>query len=569
MAVLRSGGVKPYHGTLTLVDVGYTVPNDQDWAPCECPFGCSNHRQNWAGGPINTRTGNYHYSQQDFAIPALGDPLRFERSYNAGATDLYTTPLGYGWSHNYEVNLVFSDTVGGEPDTVIVQGCHGSRFRFQDDWDDDGSYDPFPDVWATLTRTLETTPTYVLRGVDQSTYVFTSTGQLTEIHDPQGRVVTLVYTNTQQLEQVKDATGKRFLSFEYDDDGRLIEVRDPISRTVRYGYDADTGDLVVVTGTLTHTWSYVYTGAHLLHEVYDPLTHLVERTEYDGQGRAVRQWQGTTSGEPLQIDYGVDGAATITDPLGRVTVDQYDARGTLVSQSDAGGSSARTYDNWLNWTSTTDANGNTTNYVFNQMGLPEMVEDALGNVTRMAYDDLNHPVAITDALTHTTRYEYDGNLLITTTDALSRTVVNFYTDGLLTQVVNHGITTTYDYDDFGQRTVVTDALRNATRYEYDDVGRLITTTTPNGLMTVNEYDDGDNLIRVTRNYFPDLDEHGPGNDWNLTTWYRYDKVGNRTHVTDTMGHVTRSWYDELNRLIRMQEAGSPPTATTRWATKSW
>jgi YD repeat-containing protein len=180
--------------------------------------------------------------------------LRFERSYNAGAADLYTTTLGYGWSHNYEVNLVFSDTVGGEPNTVIAQGCHGSRFRFQDDWDDDGGYDPFPGVWATLTRTLETSPTYFLRGVDQSTYVFTSTGQLTEIRDPQGHAVTLVYSDTQLLARVQDATGERYLGFKYDDSDRLIEVRDPINRRVRYGYEG--GDLVVVTDTLTNTWTY-------------------------------------------------------------------------------------------------------------------------------------------------------------------------------------------------------------------------------------------------------------------------------------------------------------------------
>jgi hypothetical protein len=37
---------RPSAGTVTLVDVGYTVPDDQTWAPCECPFGCSTNYTN-------------------------------------------------------------------------------------------------------------------------------------------------------------------------------------------------------------------------------------------------------------------------------------------------------------------------------------------------------------------------------------------------------------------------------------------------------------------------------------------------------------------------------------------
>jgi len=112
--------------------------DDQSWAPCECPFGCSTGYTGWEGGPINTRTGNYHLSEQDISIPALGQPLRFERGYSAQAVGLYTSTLGYGWTHNYDMNLILPDDPGGEPDTLIVKGCRGSRFRFGDNGD--GTY---------------------------------------------------------------------------------------------------------------------------------------------------------------------------------------------------------------------------------------------------------------------------------------------------------------------------------------------------------------------------------------------------------------------------------------------
>ena len=41
----------------------------------------------------------------------------------------------------------------------------------------------------------------------------------------------------------------------------------------------------------------------------------------------------------------------------------------------------------------------------------------------MVYDDLGHLLAITDALENPTTYEYDGNLLITTTDAMEGVVL--------------------------------------------------------------------------------------------------------------------------------------------------
>ena len=234
------------------------LPADQTYAPCEYPIGCTTHHTNWAGDAISTRMGNYHYNQQDFSIPVLGDPLRFERSYNNQTIGLYTTSMGHGWTHNYAMGLTFPDNPDGKASTVIVEGYRGSRFRFMDNGD--GTHEPFPGVWATLTRTLTLPYTYTLTGVDQSAYVFDDAGRLAEMCTPWGHAVTLVYSGT-RLARVEDATGERFLAFEYDDDGRLVEVRDPISRTVRYGYDADTGDLVVVTDTLTHTWTYVYTGA--------------------------------------------------------------------------------------------------------------------------------------------------------------------------------------------------------------------------------------------------------------------------------------------------------------------
>jgi len=61
-----------------------------------------------------------------------GEKQRLERSYNSQAIGIYTSSLGYGWTHNYAINLIFPNDPGGESGTVILKAPHGSRMRFRD-----------------------------------------------------------------------------------------------------------------------------------------------------------------------------------------------------------------------------------------------------------------------------------------------------------------------------------------------------------------------------------------------------------------------------------------------------
>ncbi len=604
---------------VTALAIGPAFPWSMGLSPCECPFSCSAANcQGWKSDPINTQSGNYHYSQKDVSIPALGGPLYFERSYNTLLRDI-ATELGYGWTHNYAVQLFFTDTLEHRPDTVIVQGCRGSRFPFYDNGDQ--TFDAYPGVWATLTYSA-TLDRYLLRGVDQSTYVFDATGQLTEIRDSQDHALTLTYSGD-DLSRVADATGQRYLDFAHDVQGRITSMTDNAGRVTGYGYSA-AGDLTVVTTTLSTPaqparWVYAYTVTHQLGEIRNPAGELVERTEYDGQGRAVRQWMAGAD-NPLSIEYGTIGEAgvtvTTTDPLGRQIVEIYDARNTLASRTQPGSAMRRTYDGGFNPAYTADAAGNASYTGYNAMGRPEYVEDALGNTTLADYNENSQPLAITDARAATTAYEYDGAQLTHVTDALDGEVANTYdpATGLLIQSVDHGLTTTYTYNPFGQRASIVNAQGLTTRYDYDMVGRLITTTASDGLATVNAYDDGDRLIQVTRNYtttggrnhlgvynqvtsyaydlagrtilmtdtlglatynrYDDagrliavtanysasLSAHGPNNVWNQTTQYAYDDLGRQTHVTDTLNSVTFTEYDEAGRVWRVwrnYHAGQP------------
>lgn len=129
-------------------------PASQAFADNECPFCNISNRTYFAGQGINVYSGNYSHQWTDIQVPGLGDDLNFERSYNSLTTGVpgylvYNDVLGYGWTHNYNMRLVFNPP--GEANTVILIGPHGSQFRFIDKLD--GTYSSYPAVFAGLTRT--------------------------------------------------------------------------------------------------------------------------------------------------------------------------------------------------------------------------------------------------------------------------------------------------------------------------------------------------------------------------------------------------------------------------------
>ncbi|MEM7032745.1 MAG: DUF6531 domain-containing protein, partial [Chloroflexota bacterium] len=148
------------------------LPDDMTMDKRECPF-CSNaDRQNYVGDPINTKSGNFNHLTTDISIPTLGQPLKFERTYNSLATDpntvIYDKPLGHGWTHNYDVSLTFPDDPYGEDSTVILKAHHGSRLRFTDNGD--GTYEAYPGIWAEMTQ--PTPEEYVITTANQTVYTF-------------------------------------------------------------------------------------------------------------------------------------------------------------------------------------------------------------------------------------------------------------------------------------------------------------------------------------------------------------------------------------------------------------
>jgi len=452
-------------------------------------------------------------------------------------------------------SLVGGDS-GSEVGSVMFRTADGTALRLL--LHPDGQLEPYPGVRVTAGwEGVYPDITYVITQANQYVYRFDRKGRPLQSVDPHGNVISFTHNTTGQLVSVTDVGSGRSLEFHYDADGHLRDVIDPqLERDVQFDYN-ERAELTAVADTGGFVWTYTYADvgeggtviSHLLSEVIDPLGNLVEYTIYDEKGRATQQFNAFQNTVSIVYD---DLYTIYHDVSDNLYTDYYNARGAWAGQVGPDGSTVtRQYDDNFNLIAVSDQNGNVTSMAWNACGCAvERVTDALGNTTHMIYDATNHPTRITDARGNVTTYAYDGNLLITTTDALSGAVVNTYNDAnLLIRTVAHGITTTYAYDEWGQRTAMTDAAGLMTTYGYDAVGRLITTTTSAGLVTVNEYDAGDNLIRVTRNY---TIAGGPNylGVYNQITEYGYDAIGRRVAMTDTLGAVTRSEYDAAGRWVR-------------------
>lgn len=178
-------------------------------------------------------------------------------------------------------------------------------------------------------------------------------------------------------------------------------------------------------------------------------------------------------------------------------------------------------------TSELDANGNLTQYTYDDEGNRTSITDAKGYKTNYSYDENNNLKSVTDPQNRTTFYQYDPvNKQVTIQDARS------------SSSEDNTYKTTYGYNELNKITSITDPLMRKTTYTYDKSGNIGDTTYPNGNKVVNTHD-GDN--RLSQKSYS-----GSTQLWN----YSYDMAGNLTNVTDEQNRSYVFTYDGANRLTK-------------------
>ncbi|MBS3902641.1 MAG: DNRLRE domain-containing protein [Dethiobacter sp.] len=228
-------------------------------------------------------------------------------------------------------------------------------------------------------------------------------------------------------------------------------------------------------------------------------------------------------------DTGHNYLTSFKDALGNTTAFQYSAVGNRTRVTDPKGFITNfAFDSLNRLTSVTDADNKVTSYGYDANGNRTGVTDARNNTTTYGYDRFNRLASITDPLNKTTAFSYDEGGLLTQILYPGSGRLNFRYNRLnrLTDLLFNGAARyTFEYDPLGNRTRMSDAVRNESS--------VFAYTADNNLQRVTEYN-------------------------NNRTDYTYDAAGNVTTLTATIGgtgYATNFTYDRLYRLTRAAFSG--------------
>jgi RHS repeat-associated protein len=363
---------------------------------------------------------------------------------------------------------------------------------------------------------------------------------LNSISDYTGRLVRYIYDGT-LLKEFRDVDDKSYF-YTYNSDNQLLTIKDPENRITK----------------VTYASSF-------------PVTGIAVPPGIGFSGRAGRDFRVSKVGllensenEKTIYDYdfsrgGQLFSVVITTPEKRKLEYRYDVSGRLVTQVDGtvGEFDRRTDGPYLE-------------YVKNERGLITRYEyDSYRNITHIEYPNntmeswkylptFSYVTEHTDAKGIVNRYQYNNTgqvierhmavgmpeeqmdtynfdsygRLIKSTKRVSLSAPDFEKDAV----------TTYEYDNYGNRTQITDAEGNVWKYsDFDAMGNARQTTDPRNHVRTMEYSKQGWLRKST-------------NTLGYVSEMRYDLVGQLiesvTPIDGTRKAITRYEYDRAGRLTK-------------------
>lgn len=570
------------------------------------------------------KVGPFTLAFQDLTLPMSGMDVSVSRAYDSRVKIQGDFGIGWqmglrsirlsenrnpgaDWTLNRSPGLIpqYSLT-GAKPHTVTVTLPGG---RTQEFTAEPHFFSPFNPTFGVMQYAAKPGTYSTLTPVEVDTFVvfggefYDQNGDFQETFNPQVYRLTLldgsyfvIDQNSGGVIESGDANGNKVewgsnsithnagesIDFARDESGRIISISDHAGRGMQYQYDV-LGNLSAVADANGNVTRFKYGPNSYLREIFDARGIRAARTEYDEDGRVVRQINA--NGDTLALAHDLaSNTETIEDYNGNVTTYtsdsagnvltktddadhtwsyEYDAAGNLLStEQPGGGVKSSTFDTYGNELTTTDELENTTTRTYDARGHVLSSLDALGNLTRYEYDargNLDREIGPDDAVLSERVYDAKGNLLkeynalgdstrhtytphgrlATTTDPLNR-VTRFGYDGAgntLFEVNPMGDTTRFAYDANGNRTLTVNAVGDTTRVEYNAISKVVKQVDALGRETRFVYN---NLGDKIQDIAPD----------SAVTDREYDSQGNVKSILDPLERETRMLYDFENRLIR-------------------
>lgn len=522
--------------------------------------------------PPYLHSGEWKYPAVDFTIKGRGFDYRFARVYESQLT--YDGPLGNGWDHEYFARIIELPT--GD---VLYYNGFGREYLFTALRDVMGvltGYRAPPGFFVHLDRQQDGRWLIIER--DGLFRLFDASGKLEKIQDRNQNQMDFTYSPQGTLDTVIDTMGRPIRYF-YNDDGKLIKVHTWDNREWLFNYDEGISSPDPNRAT------------HLLTSVQTPSPSDTDPS------RITHYAYSTPVNDRLQ--FANLNLVNITDPRNNQFVVNTFANDQLVTQQYGGTNDVVTFAYNFPVTTSTDRNGNITEYQMDptnqiarviehtegdpvvtdfthnadfllaQVNLPE------GNKVFMKYEqvdaqDPNRRAAgnLLESKDEGTFQDPDGNQI------LKDEITNYTYQGLYnlrqneidplqheTKVVTfekdrnpdiiqrpEGVIENYDYNDLGQIIQSTDALGHIIKYVYypenetsqagavEDLRPCVGASSTGGYLKSKIYDFG-NL--------------------NLEYRYEYDTHGNIIAVTDPRGVRTEYKYNKLDEVSEVNRATTP------------
>lgn len=461
--------------------------------------------------PDTSSIGTYTESNTDFSLAYKNVSFDFTRTYDSVdkkwffATDSNVTVI-----NDYVINAILPDST----ELTFIKTA-------------DNTYTNEINGY-TLTKSENG---YIIQ-IDDVNYTYDTNGKLISVSNKYDDTITVSRTTSSIT--ITDGANRAY-TLALDSNGNITSATDPANNTITYTYDGNNNLTKVVDQAGVTLGQYSYTSG--------VLTKSMDKTiNYNSDGRVASYVYDSSAF--IQFDY-IDENKSITteNSVGETISQTYNDALMIVSTTDEDGNTTEyTYDEHYRTVSET-SDGTTVTYTYDDKGnlLSEVSDDEEAENTYYVYDS-NGNVIRQQTGTAYTYYVYNENDELT----LSATLKEDY-DGEVPNSYNSDLTcfdtVSYTYNTDGTLQQTVDSKNNEiVSYTYDDYGNTVKTTT----VTENVGESTVGVVDYTYDIMGNLLTSVSGDE---TSSYIYDKAG-RTLLANEKGDCTRTIYDNLGRVVR-------------------
>jgi RHS repeat-associated protein len=480
---------------------------------------------------VNVSTGELCLTVADFYFRG---PLSVEFAHTYRSTLLNHSPMGFGWSHPYDIYL---DRDGS---TLILKRSGEEVHRFHN---------------VNRAQASREEDGYILAPVEPSAWSITIQAESLRYYFSASR-------ERMPVKAIEDRYNNR-LVFEHDPSGRLTVLTDPLQRRLEFRYAGSYLNQIVMVS---------HAGKHI--------DQLLLECGYDASGNLI--WTKDGNGAMHEYAYSAHHLVAVANPLGGIYCAEYDAQGRCIRKWERNGTYSRqlSYDARRRVTRVIDSIGYTTLYRFDEQGMLAELVDPLGGVTKFVRDQTGAIVATLDPSEETVvlyRADDEGRRLFRTDAGGATTVLELDAQGEIVAAVDAcGHRWGYRGDGKGNITEYRSPQGYAWHVHYDSRGEIAKVIDPDGWETeyrrardgleqissdragvtaIRKFDSFGRLIGYTEGDGAELSIHYHGLTEQVTNVdgservHEFNAMGQLVRFEDELGGQWRYAYDPYGRLL--------------------